>query len=83
MIAVAITCLPISLTGHRISRWEGAFLLTYYVLLTAYHVLDAMKHEAMPTYLTIMKLFAVPVAAVTLSVISLRAYRERLQRSGS
>jgi cation:H+ antiporter len=83
MIAVAIACLPISLTGHRISRWDGAFFLAYYFLFTVYLVLDAMKDEAMPTYLTIMKLFAVPIAGVTFSVTSLRAYRERLQRGGS
>ena len=32
MIAVALACLPIFATGHRIARWEGALFLGYYAV---------------------------------------------------
>jgi len=36
MIVVAIVCLPVFLTGSRISRWEGGFFLTCYIAHTSY-----------------------------------------------
>ncbi len=83
MIAVALACLPISLTGYRIARWEGAFLLTIYLAFVTYVLLNALQHEAMPTYLTIMKFFAIPIAIVTLLVTSINAYWERRHSTGS
>ncbi|HHY53962.1 MAG TPA: calcium/sodium antiporter, partial [Chloroflexi bacterium] len=41
MVAVAIACLPIFLTGHTIARWEGVVFLAYYAAYTVYLVLDA------------------------------------------
>ena len=41
MIAVAIACLPIFFTGHRIDRWEGGLLLACYVAYTVSIVLTA------------------------------------------
>jgi cation:H+ antiporter len=80
MIAVAIACLPISLTGYRISRWEGAFLLTFYLAFIVYVVLDALQHEAMPAYLMIMKALVIPITVVTLLVTSVRAFRQHTHR---
>ncbi len=76
MIAVAIACLPIALTGHRITRWEGALFLTYYLAFIGYLVLDATGPAPRATYPTIMKFFAIPLVAVTLIVISARAFKE-------
>jgi hypothetical protein len=39
MLAVALACLPIMLTGGTIARWEGAVFLGYYAAYTAYLVL--------------------------------------------
>ena len=41
MIGVAIICLPVFLTGSRISRKEGALLLAGYIAYTAYLILTA------------------------------------------
>lgn len=41
MIAVAVLCLPIFLTGKRISRWEGGMLLLLYGAYTTFLVLQA------------------------------------------
>jgi cation:H+ antiporter len=76
MVAVAIACLPISLTGYRVSRWEGAFLLMVYVAFVAYVVLDALQHEAMPAFLTIMRTFVVPLTVVTLLVPCVQEFRQ-------
>jgi len=76
MIAVAVACLPIAVTGHRIARWEGALFLAYYLAFLAYVVLDATQHDALPGYLTFMRLFAIPITVVTLLVVSVRAYKE-------
>lgn len=81
MIAVAIACLPISLTGYRIARWEGAFLLMIYLAFIAYVVLEALQHDAMPAYLTITKAFVIPVTVVTLLLLSVQAFRQRTGRN--
>jgi len=41
MIAVAIACLPIFFTGHRIDRWEGCLLLACYVAYTISIIITA------------------------------------------
>lgn len=71
MIAVAVACLPIFVTGGIISRWEGALLLAYYIAYTAYLVLAASAYEALETYGTAMLYFLIPLTAVTLIVLLL------------
>ena len=43
MLAVALACLPIFLSGREIARWEGALFLGYYVAYMAYVVLAAQQ----------------------------------------
>lgn len=77
MIAVAIACLPIFFTGNVISRWEGAVFLGYYVAYTLYLILDATEHDALPLFSNAMLLFALPLTAITLLTVTVRAIRER------
>ncbi|MCU0501337.1 MAG: calcium/sodium antiporter [Anaerolineae bacterium] len=84
MIAVAVACLPIFFTGYRIARWEGALFLAYYVAYTIYVILDAAEHDALPTYSTMLLGFAVPLTAVTLGLLAVRAWRvSRSAKSGN
>ena len=84
MIAVAVACLPIFFTGYRIARWEGALFLAYYVAYTIYVILDAAKHDALPAYSTVLLEFAVPLTAVTLGLLAVRAWRAgRSAKSGN
>jgi cation:H+ antiporter len=76
MTAVAVACLPIFFTGHTISRWEGAVFLAYYVAYTLFLVLDASDHDALPDFSWVMSAFILPLTAVTLTVVSLRAWRK-------
>jgi cation:H+ antiporter len=75
MMATAAACLPIFFTGHRIDRWEGALLLGHYAAYLAYLILDATGHDASRPFGLAMLLFVVPLSALTLLVLSLRAAR--------
>jgi cation:H+ antiporter len=75
MVAVAVACLPIFLTGHTIARWEGALFFVYYVAYTAYLILAATAHDALPAFSQAMLLFVLPLTAVTLVVLMVRALR--------
>jgi cation:H+ antiporter len=75
MIAVAVACLPIFFNGYSIKRWEGAVFVGYYVAYTAFLVLDATDHAARPIFTAIMLLFVLPLTALTLAVVSFRAWR--------
>lgn len=77
MIVVALACLPLFFTGGVISRQEGVLLLGYYVAYTAYLVLAASHHDALPVFSSVMLYFAIPLTAVTITVIALREMRSR------
>lgn len=82
MIAVAIACLPIFFTGHVISRWEGALFTGYYLAYTLYLLLDAADHDALPIFSTVMLLFVVPLTALTLVLLVVRALRASRRKTG-
>jgi len=75
MIAVAVACLPIFASGATIARWEGALFLFFYVAYTAYLVLAAQQHDALPAFSAVMEAFVLPLTAVTLGVVGWRAWR--------
>ncbi len=77
MIAVAFACLPIFFTGGVISRWEGILLLAYYAAYTTYLIFAATAHDALDTFGATMLYFVIPLTAVTLAVLVLRAARGR------
>ena len=81
MIATAIACLPIFFTGHCIQRWEGAVFLGYYIAYTAYLLLDAAGHDALPAFSLAMAQFVLPLTAITLGIVVMRALHQR--RSGN
>jgi len=72
MIAVAVACLPIFVTGREIARWEGGLFLAYFVAYTAYLVMAATQHAAAGMYAEAMLWFVLPLTAVTLLVLLVR-----------
>ncbi len=68
MIAVAIACWPIFVTGHAITRWEGGVFFTYYLAYTTHLVLDASGHNLKHTLSTAMMLFVIPLTVLTLAI---------------
>ena len=77
MIAVAIACLPIFLTGNEISRWKGALFLAYYVAYTVYLIFNASSHAALPMFSNVMLYFAIPLTVLTLGLAVARDWRTR------
>jgi cation:H+ antiporter len=77
MATVALACLPIFFTGCSIARWEGWLFLLCYATYTAYLILDAAGHDALPAFSNVMLMFVLPLVAVTAAVISLRAVRRQ------
>lgn len=45
MVLVALACLPVFLIGHSIERWEGAVLLTFYVLYIGALICEAQGRD--------------------------------------
>lgn len=80
MMAVAIACLPIFFSGYVIARWEGALFLGYYVAYTAYLVVHAVDHPALPAFRTAMVYFVIPLTVITLVVVGLRTLRPPVNR---
>lgn len=73
MLAVAVACLPIFLTGWTISRWEGALFLGYYGAYMTVLVLDARGHAALETFTRAMWLFVIPLTLFGVGCVLLRA----------
>jgi cation:H+ antiporter len=72
MIAVAVACLPIFMTGREIARWEGGVFVAYYAAYAAYLILAAQAHDALEAYSGVMMGFVLPLTVVTLVVVLLR-----------
>lgn len=81
MIAAALACLPVFYTGQRITRWEGALFLVFYIAYVAYLTLNATEHDAAPALSVVMMSFVIPITVVTLGILTIRTVRAR--RAGS
>ena len=75
MIAVAVGCLPILFTGHRIARWEGALFVGYYAAYALFLVLASLEHDALPWFSRTMVAYVLPLTVVTLLVLYVRSAR--------
>jgi cation:H+ antiporter len=78
MLAVFAACLPIFFSGYRINRWEGALFFGYYIAYTLYLVMFSTGLPAISLLRHAMAWYVLPLTAVTLLVIFLRAWK--LQR---
>lgn len=81
MLAVAVACLPIFFTGHRIDRWEGFVFLGYYAAYVAYLILDASGHDALPAFSTVMLIFVAPLTLLTLAISVARTLNRNRARA--
>ncbi len=50
MMAATVVCLPLFITGGRISRWEGGLLFLAYAAYVVYLFLSATGNDALPAY---------------------------------
>ncbi|MDI1270102.1 MAG: calcium/sodium antiporter [Polaromonas sp.] len=72
MMAVALACLPVFLTGREIARWEGGVFVLYYVAYVVYLVLANQQHGALGVFSMAMMGFVIPITVVTLIVVLIR-----------
>lgn len=72
MLAVALACLPILITGREIARWEGGVFLGYYAAYTAWLVLAAQQHASMQAFSGVMLGYVMPLTVITLVVSIVR-----------
>ena len=72
MLAAAVACLPIFLTGREIARWEGGVFLLYFAAYVSYVILAATQHDQLAAYSNVMLSFVVPITVVTLLVALLQ-----------
>ncbi len=72
MLAVALACIPVFMTGREIARWEGGVFLGYYVAYVTYLILASQQHAALQTFSGVMLGFVVPLTVVTLVVVMIR-----------
>jgi cation:H+ antiporter len=77
MIAVAVVCLPVFVSGGGIARWEGAVFLAYYAAYVTYLALDATRHPLLPAFSHAMWLLAIPATVIALAVSTARTLRAR------
>jgi cation:H+ antiporter len=77
MITVALACLPLFFTGNRISRWEGALFFGYYIAYTAFLILSASQHQALPLFSRVMMSFVIPLTFITLLILVVQAVRKK------
>lgn len=75
MIAVAVACLPIFFSGHRIARWEGAVFLLYYVAYTASIIIAETVPQYTRTLNDAMIFCVIPLTVLTLMIAVTRAIR--------
>jgi cation:H+ antiporter len=73
MIAVALACLPIFMTGREIARWEGGVFLLYYAAYVTYLILAARQHDSLGVFSTTMMSFVIPLTVITLIVVLLKS----------
>jgi cation:H+ antiporter len=72
MIAVALACLPVFMTGREIARWEGGVFVLYYAAYVTYLILATQQHGALGMFSTAMMSFVIPITVITLVVVLLR-----------
>ena len=72
MLAVALACLPVFMTGREIARWEGGVFIVYYCAYVTYLILTAQQHALLGTFSAAMMSFVVPITVITLIVAFIR-----------
>lgn len=72
MLAVALACLPVFLSGREIARWEGGVFAAHYAAYVGYLILAAQDHGALPVFSNVMLGFVVPLTVITLVVSVVR-----------
>jgi cation:H+ antiporter len=77
MAAVAVACLSVLFTQHRIARREGLPFVAHHAADTTFLALQQTRHDALEGFRSVMATFALPLTVVMLAVPGYRAWRRR------
>ena len=77
MLATAVACFPIFVTGRQIARWEGSLFLLYYAAYVVFLILAATHHAALKGYADAMLEYVLPLTVIVLVVSLLRSNATR------
>jgi cation:H+ antiporter len=77
MVAVAVACVPVFITGGRISRGEGLLFLGYYAAYNGYLVLQILRHPSLALFDTVMLGVVIPLTTAVLIVMMVRELRSQ------
>jgi len=83
MIAVAVGCMPVFFTGHRIERWEGGIFLFYYGIFALDLFLDAIESEHLSLLRQFVVWIAIPATVIAFARAQLVWRREKAQQRAS
>lgn len=75
MLAVAAAALPIFFTGYRISRWEGALFVGYYLAYLLFLFFELRDPASADLLRTAIVFFVAPLTGLTLAILALRQLR--------
>ena len=70
MLAAAVACFPVFLSGYRIDRWEGWLFVGYFLAFMIYVVLRASDQGAVGPFSLAMTAFVFPLIGITLVVLA-------------
>ena len=76
MIAVALICLPVFLTGANISRAEGAVFLLYYLAYMVYLILHATDHALYDEFGTLVLAVVLPLTLAVGGALAVKGWRD-------
>lgn len=76
MVAAALACLPVFITGREIARWEGGMLLALYAAYLTYLVLVEQQSGGLDWYNTAMTSFVLPMAVIALVISMVRRTKD-------
>ena len=82
MVGAAFATLPIFFTNYTIGRREGLMLFGYYVAYTIFLIMEAANHPRLDDFGAAMKYFVLPLTAITLTLLALRARRRQKRQAG-
>jgi cation:H+ antiporter len=57
MVAIVVLCMPVFFSHYEITRLEGIIFLLYYATYTIYLVLNALSHQLLAPFVTVMTIF--------------------------
>jgi cation:H+ antiporter len=77
MLAVAAACFPIFFAGQRVSRWQGALFLGYWVAYTIYLILLSTDNRALPRFGAAMIYFVIPLTGIGMIGMVIQEIRKK------